>query len=74
MASKRKGGDALTLDLPGIPKRRGRPGTGKAKSQAQRCREYRARLRQKREEGLAARQARLNEFPATSANDAKWDA
>lgn len=31
------------LTLPGIPKRRGRPPTGKAKSPAERMREYRER-------------------------------
>jgi len=35
--------DAQTMELPGIPKRRGRPATGKAKTAAQRMREYRRR-------------------------------
>lgn len=34
-----------TMALPGIPARRGRPSTGKAKTGAQRQKDYRARLR-----------------------------
>jgi phage-related tail fiber protein len=36
--------DAVTLELPGVPKRRGRPPTGKAQSGASRMAAYRARL------------------------------
>lgn len=36
--------DDLTVELPGVPKRRGRPPTGKAKSSAQRQADRRARL------------------------------
>lgn len=37
--------DALTGQLPGVPAKRGRPPTGKAKSSAQRVRDYRERKR-----------------------------
>lgn len=36
--------DNLTAELPGVPKRPGRPSSGKAKSAAERKREQRARL------------------------------
>lgn len=42
--------DDVTMDLPGVARRRGRPPTGKAKSAAQRKREQRAR---ERAEGVA---------------------
>jgi len=35
--------DTLTMELPGVPKRRGRPATGKAKTGAQRQAAYRQR-------------------------------
>lgn len=37
--------DDRTAELPGVPKRRGRPPTGKAKSGSDRQREYRERQR-----------------------------
>lgn len=36
--------DDVTAELPGVPKRRGRPSTGKAMTGAERMAEYRARL------------------------------
>lgn len=38
--------DSQTMELPGVLKRRGRPSAGKAKTAAQRMREYRQRLAQ----------------------------
>lgn len=38
--------DDLTLDLPGVARRRGRPATGKAKTGAQRQKAYRQRQKQ----------------------------
>lgn len=44
--------DDITAELPGVPKRPGRPPTGKALSGADRQREYRARLREAGKEVL----------------------
>lgn len=63
MATKDNG---LTLELPGIARRRGRPSTGKAKTGAQRTREYRARLR-------ADHEQQRSEFPSHVTKNKQWD-
>lgn len=65
MARKDNG---LTLELPGIARRRGRPSTGKALSGAQRQKAYRARLRA---EYLDAK--RHPEFPSPVTKNQEWD-
>jgi hypothetical protein len=53
MARIKNGAIEATMTLPGVARRRGRPATGKAKTAAQRMREYRQR-----------RQDQSNEFPS----------
>jgi hypothetical protein len=55
--------DDLTAELPGVPKRRGRPPTGKAKDGAARMAAYRKR---KKAEGLEAVTAFLDAEVAAS--------
>jgi len=50
--------DNLTMELPGIKKRPGRPATGKAKTGAQRMREYRARVLALRSQGFLPEKVR----------------
>ena len=65
MARKDNG---LTLELPGIARRRGRPCTGNALTGAQRQKAYRARLRA---EYLEAQ--RHPEFPSRVTKNQEWD-
>jgi len=44
--------DNVTVELPGLPPRRGRPATGKAKSGAERQRAYRKKLREAQVSGV----------------------
>lgn len=53
MSRVRNGAIDATMTLPGVARRRGRPATGKAKTAAQRMREYRQR-----------RLYQANEFPS----------
>lgn len=53
MARVKNGAIDATMTLPGVARRRGRPATGKAKSSAERMREYCQR-----------RQDQANEFPS----------
>lgn len=68
--------DGHTLELPGVPKRRGRPPTGKAKSNAQRQAAYRARRAKSRIHlsNLPARSPANEGFFVTDDENFRWSA